>query len=58
MNKANSVLFVAFNMDPGVWTQPLHLLPAAWHRIRRSGTKGKQDEGHERKQEAVSHVKA
>ena len=30
MNKANSVLLVAFNMDPGVWTQPLHLLPAAW----------------------------
>ncbi len=31
VNKANSVLFVAFNMDPGVWTQPLHLPPAAWH---------------------------
>jgi hypothetical protein len=31
VNKANSVLFVASNMDPGVWTQPLHLRPAGWH---------------------------
>jgi prepilin-type N-terminal cleavage/methylation domain-containing protein len=29
MNKADGVLFVALDMDPGVWPQPLHLLPAA-----------------------------
>ena len=29
MNKADNVLFVALDMDPGVWPQPLHLLPAA-----------------------------
>jgi len=29
MNKADRVLFVALNMDPGVWPQPLHLTPAA-----------------------------
>ena len=29
MNKADNVLFVALDMDPGVWPQPLHLLPTA-----------------------------